>query len=411
MTEATAVRRAVRSLFDPRGCPDPYPHYAVLRTHAPALRLPDGRILLSRHAECDRVLRNPAFRVEDEQWMDANLPGAGEHPAVHSLMAEMVNCNPPHHERLRRLVGTAFSPRRIAELRPAVTALVDSLLDRLAAGAGAGAAVDFMSGFALPLPITVIGELLGLPEADRAWFAPRVEAVTRAIEQDLTGEALKTADRAVEELWERLGDLVEQRRRDPRPDLVSTLIAAREADGDRLSRRELLANLVLLYSAGYETTSNLLGNGLATLLSRPELLARLRAESGRIGPWVEEMLRHTPPITLASRWAAEDTELAGVPLRRGAEVLLLLGSANRDESRYPDPDRFDPDRPVAANLAFGAGAHYCLGAVLARMEAEIAFPALLARFPDIALAQLPERRQGFGALNGFAELPLLLGTR
>jgi cytochrome P450 len=365
-------------------------------------------VLLSRFAECDQLLRNPLFRVEDDEWMTQTWPESREHPAIHSLMAEMVNQNPPHHERLRRLVGRAFTPRRVAELRPAVATLVDGLLDELAQRAAGGEPVDVMAGFALPLPITVIGELLGIPEADRAWFGPRVAAVTTAIEQDLAGPALLAADRATEELWERLEELVELRRREPRSDLVSTLIAVREADGDRLTRRELLANLVLLYSAGYETTSNLIGNGLSTLVERPELMDRLRREPERAGVWVEEMLRYTPPIPVASRWAGEDTELGGLRIPRGAQVVGLLASANRDPERYPDPETFDPDRPRTPNLALGAGAHYCLGAVLARIEAELAFTALLSRFRTIRFAGGSQRRPTMASLRGYTELPLVM---
>ncbi|MER7402472.1 cytochrome P450 [Streptomyces sp. NPDC000070] len=409
MTDTAQVRKAVRALFDPRGCADPHPHYAVLRDHGPVWRLPDGTVLLSRFAECDHLLRAPLFRVEDEAWMAENFPETVEHMTVHSLMAEMVNQNPPHHERLRRLVGRAFTPRRVAELRPAVAELVEGLLDRLAKKAAGGEPVDFMAEFALPLPITVIGELLGIPAEDRAWFGPRVATVTAAIEQDLTGPALTAADRATEELWERLGELVRLRTREPREDLVSTLVAAREADGDRLTRRELLANLVLLYSAGYETTSNLLGNGLATLIERPALLNRLRGEPDRAGVWVEEMLRFTPPIPIASRWAGENTVLGGLPIARGTQVVGLLSSANRDPARYDNPDTFDPDRPRVPNLSFGAGAHYCLGAVLARMEAELAFPALLSRFGTIEFAAEEHLRPVMTSLRGYARLPLVLG--
>jgi cytochrome P450 len=409
MTDAAQVRRAVRALFDPRGCDDPYPHYATLRDHGPVWRMPDGTILLSRYAECDHLLRSPLFRMEDEAWMAERWPESLEHPAVHSLMAEMVNQNAPNHERLRRLVGRAFTPRRVAELRPAVAALIDGLLDDMAERAADGDPVDVMAHFALPLPITVIGELLGIPEEDRAWFAPRISAVTASIEQPDSRPALLAADTATEELWERLEELVRLRTREPRDDLVSTLIAAQDADRDRLTRRELLANLVLLYSAGYETTSNLIGNGLATLVARPELLDRLRGEPERVDVWVEEMLRYTPAIPVASRWAGEDTVLGGLPIARGTQVVGLLGSANRDPARYSDPETFDPDRKWVPNLSLGAGAHYCLGAVLARMETGLAFPALLSRFRTIGFASDESLRPTMTSLSGYARLPLVLG--
>ncbi|KWT56624.1 cytochrome [Streptomyces albus subsp. albus] len=408
MSDPAAVRRALRALFSPLGCPDPYPHYAVLREHGPVSRLPDGTVVVSRHADCDRVLRDPLFRVEDDAYLARTWPEGRDHLSVFSLMGEMVNQNSPHHERLRRLVGRAFTPRRVAGLRPAVEKLVDGLLDGLAERAAGGAPVDLMEHFALPLPITVIGELLGIPEEDRAWFAPRVQAVTSAIEQNLAGEALERADEATAELWDRLGALAARRQEDPRTDLISTLIAVREEDGDRLTRRELLANLVLLYSAGYETTSNLIGNGTAVLLDRPDLLARLRGEPERIDAWVEEMLRFDPPIQIASRWAGEDTELGGVAVAQGSQVVALLASANRDPARHGDPDVFRPDRAPGGSLTFGAGAHYCLGAALARLEAAVAFPRLLARFPSIAHAGTGAPRNRMTSLRGYAELPLLL---
>lgn len=340
MSDPAAVRRALRALFSPLGCPDPYPHYAVLREHGPVSRLPDGTVVVSRHADCDRVLRDPLFRVEDDAYLARTWPEGRDHLSVFSLMGEMVNQNSPHHERLRRLVGRAFTPRRVAGLRPAVEKLVDGLLDGLAERAAGGAPVDLMEHFALPLPITVIGELLGIPEEDRAWFAPRVQAVTSAIEQNLAGEALERADEATAELWDRLGALAARRQEDPRADLVSTLIAVREEDGDRLTRRELLANLVLLYSAGYETTSNLIGNGTAVLLDRPDLLARLRGEPERIDAWVEEMLRFDPPIQIASRWAGRTPSWAGWPWRRApkwwpcspAPTAILRATGTRTSS-------------------------------------------------------------------------------
>ncbi|GGQ20598.1 MULTISPECIES: cytochrome P450 [Streptomyces] len=399
------VRRALRALFSPLGCPDPYPLYAVLRERAPVARLPDGTVVVTRHADCDRVLRDPLFRVEDDEWIARTWPEGPEHLAVHSLMGEMVNQNSPHHERLRRLVSRAFTPRRVEELRPAVQRLTDALLDDLAEHASTGP-VDLMERLALPLPITVIGELLGIPEEDRAWFGPRVRDITSAIEHNLLGPDLERADAATAELWDRLGALVAERQADPREDMVSTLIAVRDADGDRLTHRELLANLVLLYSAGYETTSNLIGNGTATLLDHPGLLARLRGEPDNVAAWVDEMLRFTPPIQIASRWTGEDTELHGVHIEKGTQVVALLAGANRDPERYESPDTFLPGRPVSGSLSFGAGAHYCLGAALARMEAQVVFPRLLARFPHIAHAGPALARTRVTSLRGYDRLPL-----
>ncbi|MDJ1136557.1 cytochrome P450 [Streptomyces iconiensis] len=408
---AAELRRAVLTLFDPRGCPDPYPLYALLRDEAPVYRTPEGTVIVSRFTECDRVLRDSTFRVEDEDFVARTLPERKDNITVVSLMGEMVNKNSPHHERLRRLVSKAFTPRRVAGLRPAVERLVDQLLDGMQAEAAEGP-VDLMSRFALPLPVTVIGELLGIPENERAWFGPRVETVTAAIERDLSEPYLAASDTAMRELWDRLGKLAADRRAAPRDDMLSTLIKARDEDGDRLSERELLANLVLLYSAGYETTSNLIGNGLVALLERPELLARLRAEPDGIDAWIEEMLRFDPPVQIASRWAGTDTELGGEPVGEGTYVIALLASGNRDPRRFDDPESFVPGRSEGSSLTFGAGAHFCLGAALARMEAQIAFPRLLERFEDIVHANGPAQpRSWLTALRGYPELPLKLVPR
>lgn len=400
------VAGALRALFGRHSCDDPYPHYAVLREHAPVHPLGRGAVVVGRYADCDRVLRDPVFRVEDAEWMQHDWPQWREHHSAVSLMAEMVNRNPPDHERLRRSVSAGFTPRRITALEPAVRHLVDGLLARLEETAGRGGPVDFMAGFALPLPVTVIGELLGVPEQDRSWLGPQVEALTAAIEVNLTGAELAAADTATTALWAYLRDLIGQRRADPRDDLVSALVGSVTADADEFAEEELLANLVLLYSAGYETTSNLLANGLVALVEHPDHMARLRAEPQRTAAYVEEMLRYDPPIQVASRWAGQDTEVGGVPLPAHTQVVLLVGAANRDPERFDDPDSFLPERGSKAALAFGAGMHFCLGAALARLEAQTTFPRLLERFDEIRVAAGARRRGR--SLRGYAELPLTL---
>ncbi|WP_018218334.1 cytochrome P450 [Salinispora vitiensis] len=398
------VGRAVQALFGPAGCAEPYPHYEALRRAAPVCPLPDNIVLVSRYAEAERVIRDPRFLMEDAAWIGQSHPGWTEHPSFRSLMLEMVNHNPPDHARLRRLVSRAFTPRRVAELRPAVEQLIDDLLDQMAAREGGTA--DFMADFALPLPVTVIGELLGIPPADRIWFAPRVEAFTDAIEESMRGPSLAEADQAVKELWARLGELADERRRNPRNDMVSELVSVSDSGDDRLSHDELLANLVLLYAAGYETTSNLLGNGLAALLERPALKERLRQNPTQASAFVEEMLRFDPPIQIATRYTAQATTLGGLNIDAGTQIIVLIGSANRDPDRFADPDEFDPDRADGGSMVFGVGAHYCLGAALARMEAEIAFPRLLDRFPAITGHAPGVRRRK--SLRGFTQLPISL---
>jgi cytochrome P450 len=224
---------------------------------------------------------------------------------------------------------------------------------------------------------------------------------------DFAATDLVAADVAGAELAGYFEELVRARRRRPADDLTSALVAVHDRDPGQLSASELLGNLVLLLVAGFETTTNLLGNGLYALLRRPDALVRLRREPERAGAYVEEMLRYDSPVQLTSRLAAGDTEVAGVPVPRGGALLVVIGAANRDPLRFADPERFDPDRPGNQPLSFGAGAHFCLGQALARLEAQVAFPLLLSRFQEVALAGTPTRRPGL-TLRGFTRLPVIL---
>jgi cytochrome P450 len=302
------------------------------------------------------------------------------------------------------LVSGAFTARRVAGLRAAIERLASGYADRLTELTDTVGYADFMAEFAYPLPVSVICELLGVPESDRAWFRPRAHDLTAVLDMrpDLD---LDVPDRASEELVGYFAGLVEARRRTPGDDLTSALVAMHDADPTRIDRGELLANLTLLLVAGFETTTNLLGNGLAILLRSPELLAALCADPGMVGGYVEEMLRFDSPVQLTSRWTRKPASLNGTWLGRGAEVLLLIGAANRDPRRFTDPDRFDPTRPGNQPLSFGGGAHYCLGAALARLEAQVAFALLAERFPGLELAGEATRRDRL-TLRGYAALPV-----
>jgi cytochrome P450 len=390
----------LQALWSEEARADPYPIYERLRGFGPVVAADNELVVVLGYAECDAALRDPRLLVEDAQYRDRVWPQWREHRSARLLSLSMLETNPPHHERMRRLVGGAFTPRRMAGLREAVRANAERYADWLA---GADGPVDFMAEFGYPLPITMICELLGIPPADRGWFRPRAACVTDLL--DMSGSDLVAADQAGAELAEYFEELVRERRRQPADDLVSALAAAHDRNPAELSAPELLGNLVLLLIAGFETTTNLLGNGLYALLRRPEALAALRADPERVGGYVEEMLRFDPPVQLTSRVAAVDLDIAGVPLPRGGSVLLLIGAANRDPRRFADPARFWPDRPGNQPLSFGAGAHFCLGQALARLEGQVAFPVLLARFPELALAGTPERRPGL-TLRGFRSLPV-----
>ena len=353
---------------------DPYSVHARLRAQRPVSRvtMPGGMSawLVTGYAEARAALADPRLRK--------TMPGWHREPdsIFAALDLHMLNSDPPDHERLRRLVNKAFTARRVERLRPRIIAITTGLLDDMSAREQ----VDLLASFAFPLPITVICELLGVPVADRddfrAWSATIVSDTA-------TPETFQTHATAMIRYFMAL---LAAKRREPADDLLSALIAARD-DGDRLSENELVSMAFLLLVAGHETTVNLIGNGVLALLLNPAELARLRAEPSLTGGAVEELLRHVNPVNNATaRFAAEPVQIGGVLIGRGDLVLVTLSSANRDPSRFGDPDRLDLGRDSSGHLAFGHGIHYCLGAPLARLEAEIAFSHLLARFGSMRLA-------------------------
>jgi cytochrome P450 len=265
--------------------------------------------------------------------------------------------------------------------------------------------VEFMTQFALPLPMAVIGELVGVPEADRAELQPYVRAAAKGIEPVMSDEETEAAIEAVGILAEYFGALIEERRQRPRDDLLSSLVAAWEND-DRLTDEEVYSTSILLFAAGFETTTNLLGNGLLALLTHPDQLANWRSHPEIAPSAVEELLRFDSPVQFNLRTALEPADLAGDPLGRGDRVIVLQGAANRDPARFEDPDALDLRREDNVPLSFGWGIHHCIGAALARMEGEIAFNGLLARFPTMELlTDEPHWRPSF-TLRGLLSLPL-----
>jgi cytochrome P450 len=305
---------------------------------------------------------------------------------------------------MRRLAAGVFTARRVGGLRAVITRQVDDLLDELTPYAKG---LDLVARLAYPLPIGVITALLGVPAEDRGRFRELAAALTGVLELNWSDEDRKQADAAADELTEYFGRLVAKRRTDPRDDLVTALSAAHEADGERLSGDELLANLALLLVAGFETTTNLIANGIVLALDHPAYAQRLRDEPALAPAYVEEVLRLESPVQMTSRRAEGASEIAGLGVPPGSELLLLLGAANRDPVRFPRPDVFDPERGGPPPLSFGAGVHYCLGAPLARLEAQIALPALLRRFPEMELIARPRRRPRMN-LRGWREVPVTL---
>jgi cytochrome P450 len=359
---------------------DPYSVHARLRARRPVtpVVLPGGpgAWLITGYGEARAALADPRLSKHMPGW----------HPEPDSIFAaldlHMLNSDPPDHERLRKLVNKAFTARRVERLRPRITAIAAGLLDDMQAGGRPGVRpeVDLLASFAFPLPITVICELLGVPAGDRDDFRTWSATIVANTAAPEVFQAHATA------MVRYFKALLAAKRREPADDLLSALIAARD-DEDSLSENELVSMAFLLLVAGHETTVNLIASGVLALLLNPAELARLRAEPALIGGAVEELLRYVNPVNHTTfRCAAEPVEIGGVRINRGDPVIVALSGANRDPARFGDPDRLDLGRDSAGHLAFGHGIHYCLGAPLARLEAEIAISGLLARFGSISLA-------------------------
>jgi cytochrome P450 len=324
--------------------------------------------------------------------------------AHHMLVAD-----PPDHTRLRRLVSSAFSIRRIEALRPRVQAIVDDLLDDVAAK-GPDTTVDLVAAFALPLPYTVICELLGVPEDDRSLLGKQLRALSSPTPTPEAYAAVKSASDAVVTM---LTELVEHKKTAPDDDLVSALIAARDGD-ERLNQRELLSTIFQLILAGHDTTTSLIGNSVVALLRHPAALAALRSDPNRIPAAIEELLRYDAPVPHSTfRYATEPVEIGGVTVPAGGQVIVSLAAANRDVCKYAEPERLDIDRTDVHHIAFGHGIHFCVGAALARMEGQLALTSLLHRFPHLRLGVAPgDLHWGHGdglVLRGLTELPVIPG--
>jgi cytochrome P450 len=374
MTEADMDRGTVEHL-GAEYFRDPYAVHARLRAQRPvsAVIMPGGHPawLVTGYAESRAALADPRLRKSTPGWQPDPDSVYG------ALDGHMLNRDPPDHERLRRLVNKAFTARHVERLRPRITAITAGLLDAISAQRE----VDLLASFAFPLPITVICELLGIPVADRDDF----RKWSASIISDTVAPEVFHADATAMVRYFRA--LLTAKRRQPADDLLSALVTTRDDEGDRLQENELVSMAFLLMLAGHETTVNLIASGMLALLLNPPELDRLRADPALIGGAVEELLRYVSPVNHATyRVTAEPVEIGGTRIGAGEVVVVGLSSADRDPGRYADPERLDLGRDSSGHLAFGHGIHYCLGAPLARLEAQIAFGALLDRFGSMRLA-------------------------
>ncbi len=371
-----------------------------LRETAPVHRSGLGPVwVLTRHADVQMALRDPRIRKGDASVADIlTAPGFASRavPSVTTSPA-LVFLNPPDHTRLRSLVSAGFTSARVEEMRPRIETVVDALLDDVEreAATSPGGVVDVMSSLAFPLPVQVIGDLVGVPAPDQAQFRALVRASAVALEPGATDDDIHSADRAAKQMAAYFGSLVTERKKQPADDLITALLGVRDGD-EKLTRRELVVTVTLLFSAGFETTMNLIGNGLALVLDRPEARAGLLDDPALVAPMIEEVLRYESPVQVDGGVVAEPITIGGVDLPVGEWVLTLLGAANRDPLAFgSDAGAFRIDRTPNPHLAFSSGIHLCLGAGLARLEGSVFFTRFLNRFPRARLvAPEPAWRPG-----------------
>ena len=382
----------------------PYEAYRQLREHEPVSWFePSNQFLVSRHEDVNALLRDRRLgrtylHVATHEEMSRTPPPEEDEPFWRLNNNGMLDREPPDHTRLRRLVSQAFTPRRVEALRPVVRRLADGLVDAFVANGGG----DLIAEVAEPLPVTVIAELLGIPDADRHHLRPWSAAICGMYELNPPRDTAAAAVRAAEEFSEYLRALARRRAGDPQDDLISALTAV-----EGLSEDELIGTCVLLLNAGHEATVNVTGNGWWALFRNPDQLRKIQANPALVPAAIEELMRFDTPLQMFERWVLEDIEVRGQTIRKGQEVALLFGSANHDPAVFSDPERLDVERRDNPHISFGAGIHYCLGAPLARIELAASFGALLAKAPGLRLEREPQWKPGY-VIRGLERLDVSL---
>ncbi len=391
---------------------DPYPRYRELQESPVLHQDAEGLWVLTRYADVQAAVRDPRLSSDPAHGDGPRAERRGRRVPLFSEgnARTMLTSDPPDHTRLRRLANRAFTPRAVERLRPWVGEMVTALLDD-AVERGDGA-VELMGDLAEPLPVLVICELLGVPPADQGRFKPWSSAIARLVDPDPDPAILTEAAPAVEGFVSYFSELIQERKKEPRDDLLSGLVHAQvdsDSDSDSLSVPELFAMVILLFVAGHETTTNLIGNGTLALLRHRRQFERLAHDPGLAVRATEELLRYDPPVQVTARTATEDMDLRGIPLQKGEGVVCGLAAANRDPSYVDQPDRLVIDRGEATHLSFSNGIHHCLGAPLARLEGQVVFAALARRFPSLELAATSLAYRDHFVLRGLTGLPLAIG--
>jgi len=404
--EARQLARGFDLTAPPTGfVADPFPVYDALLAHAPVLAQPDGSVVICRHGDLDRIYRDTTLYSSDKKALFGPVFGVGT-PLYEHHTTSLVFSDPPLHTRVRKIMTSALAPRTLARMEPGLIATVDHLMDMMQARGGA---VDLIGDFASSIPIQIIGNLLDVPMDERGPLRDWSLAILGALEPKLSAAQLARGQAAVLEFKGYLSDLIARRRAHPgdiETDVLTRLIRGEGAD-EQLSETELIQNCIFILNAGHETTTNLIGNGLALMNDYPQEKARLLADPDLINPAVEEFLRFRSPNQLGNRETTAEVEIGGMKIAPGTNLHLFMGAANRDPAVFDDPGRLDITRKPNKHLAFAGGAHICVGLTLARMEGRIAIGRFLARFPDFRLLEgrVPGGRMRF---RGYAALPARL---